>query len=74
MEATMSLQTAEHFVSFFNDLGIATYDIQIHVDIGTRGQTRELITEVAGMIRASGYELKIKPDSFGASKVADRYT
>ncbi|PJC83188.1 hypothetical protein CO006_00795, partial [Candidatus Roizmanbacteria bacterium CG_4_8_14_3_um_filter_35_14] len=24
--------------------------------------------------RGSGYEVKIKPDSYGASKVADRHT
>lgn len=33
-----------------------------------------MITEVVGMIRGSGYDVKIKPQSYGASKVADRYT
>lgn len=74
MEATMSLETSENFVSFFKENGIAKYNIQIHVDIGHNGETRELINEVVGMIRGSGYEIRIKPDSFGASKVADKYT
>ncbi len=73
-EATMSLQTSENFVNFFKTNGIAKYNIQIHVDIGRNGETRELITEVIGMIRASGYDVKIKPESYGASKVADKYT
>jgi uncharacterized protein len=73
-EATMSLETAENFVQFFKLNGISRYDVQIHVDIGHKGPTRELITEVVGMVRGSGYDVKIKPDSFGASKVADRYT
>ncbi|PIP63094.1 hypothetical protein COW98_00515 [Candidatus Roizmanbacteria bacterium CG22_combo_CG10-13_8_21_14_all_35_9] len=73
-EATMSLQTSENFVNFFKTNGISKYDIQIHVDIGRNGETRDLITEVVGMIRGSGYEVKIKPDSYGASKVADRHT
>lgn len=73
-EATMSLVTSEEFVEFFKTNGISKYDIQIHVDIGNIGETRALITEVVGMIRGSGYSVKIKPDSFGASKVADRYT
>lgn len=73
-EATMSLMTSENFVQFFKTNGISRYDIQIHVDIGHNGETRELITEVVGMIRGSGYDVKIKPDSYGASKVADRYT
>lgn len=74
LEATMSLQTSENFVSFFRTNGIFRYDIQIHVDIGHKGETRDLITEVVGMIRGSGYDVKIKPDSYGASKVADKYT
>lgn len=73
-EATMSLETSENFVNFFKTNGISKYNIQIHVDIGHNGETRDLITEVVGMIRGSGYEVKIKPDSYGASKVADRYT
>lgn len=73
-EATMSLQTSENFVNFFKQNGIAKYNIQIHVDIGKNGETREMITEVTNMIRSSGYDVKIKPHSFGASKVADRYT
>ncbi|NMB84604.1 hypothetical protein GYA28_04960 [Candidatus Roizmanbacteria bacterium] len=73
-EAIMSLQSAENFIFFFKQNGIARYDIQIHVDIGHKGETRELITELTGMVRSSGYQVKIKPDSYGASKVADRYT
>lgn len=73
-EATMSLQTSENFVNFFKQNGISKYNIQIHVDIGKNGDTREMITEVTNMIRGSGYDVKIKPHSFGASKVADRYT
>lgn len=73
-EATMSLETSENFVNFFKTNGISRYNVQIHVDIGHNGETRDLITEVVGMIRGSGYEVKIKPDSYGASKVADRYT
>ncbi len=74
LEATMSLTTSENFVRFFKTNGISKYNIQIHVDIGKNGETRDLITEVVGMIRGSGYEVKIKPDSYGDSKVADRHT
>jgi len=73
-EATMSLQTSEDFVVLFKTNGISRYDIQIHVDIGPNGETRSMINEISGMIRGSGYEVKIKPYSYGASKVADRYT
>lgn len=73
-EATMSLITSENFVNFFKTNGISRYNIQIHVDIGHNGETRDMITEVVGMVRGSGYDVKIKPYSYGASKVADRYT
>ena len=73
-EATMSLETSENFVTLFKTNGISRYDIQIHVDIGPNGETREMINEISGMIRGSGYEVKIKPYSYGASKVADRHT
>jgi predicted RNase H-related nuclease YkuK (DUF458 family) len=73
-EATLSLQTAETFIAFLKTNGISRYNIQIHVDIGHNGETRAMIAEVVGMIRGSGYQIKIKPESYAASKVADRYT
>ena len=73
-EATMSLQMAETVLSLLHRYGITKYDVEIHVDIGAFGDTHEMINEIVGMIRGSGYIVKIKPDSYGASKVADRYT
>jgi predicted RNase H-related nuclease YkuK (DUF458 family) len=73
-EATLSLQMAETFIEFLKTNGISRYNIQIHVDIGHNGETRAMIAEVVGMIRGSGYQIKIKPESYAASKVADRYT
>lgn len=73
-EALLSLETAEMIISLFEKDGISKYNVEIHVDIGQIGDTRDLIAEIVGMIRGSGYEVKTKPDSFGASKVADRYT
>lgn len=73
-EATMSLSTAEMVLELLREDGFTKYDIEIHVDIGEIGKTRDMIAEIVGMIRGSGYAVKIKPDSFAASKVADRYT
>jgi len=73
-EATISLQTAETFIEFLKTNGISRYNIKIHVDIGRNGETRDMINEVVGMIRAGGYQIKIKPESYAASKVADRHT
>lgn len=50
------------------------YDLEIHIDVGTVGPTREMIREVVGMVTGSGYIAKTKPDSWGASSVADKHT
>jgi len=46
----------------------------IHADVGENGQTKDMIKEVVGLIRGNGFEPKIKPESYVASVVADRYT
>ncbi|MCY0887829.1 MAG: ribonuclease H-like YkuK family protein [Alicyclobacillaceae bacterium] len=48
--------------------------VEVHLDIGERGATHQLIREIVAWITSSGYEAHIKPDAYGASKVADRYT
>ena len=73
-EAALSLSCAELLLEAFKYDGITKYDVEIHVDIGKFGDTREMIGEVVGMIRGSGFLVKTKPDSYGASKVADRHT
>jgi uncharacterized protein len=73
-EALISLAVAENLFEILQKDGITKFDLEIHVDIGNFGNTRELIAEIVGMIRGSGWEVKIKPDSYAASKVADRYT
>lgn len=73
-EATLSLLAATEFLQSFKKNGISEYEIEIHVDVGTVGETREMLSEVVGMIRGSGFAVKTKPESFGASNVADRHT
>lgn len=50
------------------------YDLEIHVDVGEHGETREMIKEIVGMVTGNGYVAKTKPESFAASYVADRHT
>ncbi|MGB9682484.1 MAG: ribonuclease H-like YkuK family protein [bacterium] len=73
-EATLSLETAGLITSELSKNGVSELPIEIHIDIGTKGETKQLIKEVVGMITSSGYAAKIKPESFGASKVADKYS
>ena len=46
----------------------------IHADIGEHGKTKEMVKEITGLIKGHGFEPMIKPLSFAASVVADRYT
>ncbi|MGA9172468.1 MAG: ribonuclease H-like YkuK family protein [Thermoactinomyces sp.] len=48
--------------------------MEIHLDVGQQGETRKLIQEVVGWVTAVGYTAKIKPESYAASAVADRFT
>lgn len=53
---------------------LATYNLEIHVDVGERGETREMIKEVVGMVTGHGFVAKTKPYSYAASYVADKHT
>ncbi len=49
------------------------FDFEIHVDVGSKGETRDLISEITGMVRGYGYNVFIKPESAAATTVADRH-
>lgn len=46
----------------------------IHADVGGNGVTKDMIKEVVGLIKSNGFEAKIKPESYAASIVADRFS
>ena len=48
--------------------------LEVHVDVGNNGSTRELIAEVTGWIKAYGLQARTKPESVAATSVADRRT
>lgn len=74
-ETIKSLQTAEALVpSLRLKLNGAKYELEIHVDVGPVGPTREMIREIAGMVLGSGYSVRTKPESWAASTVADKHT
>ncbi len=53
---------------------LAPYDLEIHIDVGEVGPTREMIKEVVGMVTGNGFTAKTKPESYGAFVVADKHT
>jgi uncharacterized protein len=74
-ETMMSLSAAHEIVPRLRDkISPSKYDFEIHIDVGPLGPTRDMINEVAGMVRGNGFKAKTKPDSWGASSVADKHT
>lgn len=73
-ETALSLNVAGQLAERLSDDGLEDLDVEIHLDVGTNGETKELIREIVGMVTGNGFEAVIKPDSSGASKVADKYT
>lgn len=51
----------------------ANYDLEIHIDVGEHGKTRDMIREVVGMVTGSGFVAKTKPYSYAASNIADKF-
>ncbi len=74
LETTLSLEVAELLRQKLSENGYAKLPVEIHLDVGENGETKEIIKEVVGMVAGSGYVAVTKPDSFGASKVADRHS
>lgn len=73
-ETSTSLAVAARITGQLESSGFSDLDVEIHIDVGQQGDTKDLIREIVGMVVGSGYHAAIKPYSFGASKVADKYT
>ena len=79
-EVEASLNLAVQFLPAFRaalqKLELASelpFDFEIHVDVGTVGETKDLVHEITGMVKGFGYEVMIKPESAAATTVADRH-
>lgn len=75
-ETLLSLEVAQKILPLVNKSlnGRKNYELEIHIDVGRIGETRAMIKEVVGMVTGNGFKAKTKPDSYGASKVADKHT
>lgn len=73
-EASLSLLVCGKLQEICGDTCREMHNLEVHLDVGQKGATQALIKELVGWVEGSGYEAKIKPDSYVASKVADRYT
>jgi len=73
-EALFSIDLAQKLLTGLKDkIDLSRFNFEIHIDIGENGPTKEMIKEVVGMVKGNGFEAKIKPDAYGATKVADKH-
>lgn len=75
-ETLLSLNLAQNLVPALNfalNSEARKYSLEIHIDVGNVGPSREMIREVVGMVAGNGFTPKTKPESYGASIVADRH-
>lgn len=76
-ETLTSLDLATQFVPLLKKTlngNSPTYFLEIHVDVGEHGATRDMIKEVVGMVTGNGFVAKTKPEAYGASYIADKHT
>lgn len=73
-EAWLSFELAQHMIRCLGSESSLQFNLEIHVDIGKNGRTKELIDEVVGMIIGNGLAVRIKPHAYAASAVADKHT
>lgn len=74
-ETSISLSVAQELVPLLRKaVSPVKYDFEIHIDVGPIGPTRDMIKEVVGMVNGNGFVAKTKPESWGASSVADKHT
>lgn len=73
-ETALSLETAHLLTTELGRNGYSSLPVEIHLDVGPNGETKRIIREVVGMVSGSGYAAVIKPDAYGATKVADKHS
>ncbi len=73
-EAWLSFELSQHVMKRLESESLLQFNLEIHVDIGENGRTKELIDEVVGMIIGNGLAVRIKPYAYAASAVADKHT
>lgn len=70
-EALFSLETSQELLKILIDKKL-NFHFELHLDLSTNGKSSSSIKEIINLVRGYGFEVKIKPESFAASKIADR--
>lgn len=70
-ETEKSLEIAHELNEFLHNNDVRA-EVEVHVDIGRNGKTKELIQGILGWVTSEGFTAKIKDESWVASTIADK--
>ena len=80
-ETQLSLDCAEKLVAEFEEMKqVGTFDFEkhlsmtIHVDAGQNGPSKQVIPQIIGWITSCGYKAVVKPDSYAACSITNKYS
>jgi predicted RNase H-related nuclease YkuK (DUF458 family) len=74
-ETIASLEAARKLLDILKeDLNGHYEELEIHIDVGENGPSRQMIKELVGMVNGNGFKAKVKPSAYAAASVADKYT
>lgn len=69
-EALFSLEISKELLSHLLREKLE-FDFEVHLDLGTNGKSNSIVKEIINLIKGYGFEVKVKPESYAASKIAD---
>jgi len=73
-EVMVSIEAARMILKAMKEERVPeNFSFEVHVDVGENGETKDMIAEVTGMIRAYNFIYRVKPVSYAASSLADRH-
>lgn len=70
-EAILSLNVAQEILRILTNEKL-DFQFEVHLDLSTNGKSSSIVKEIINLVRSYGFEVKIKPHSYAASKIADR--
>lgn len=70
-EALLSLTISQELLKILTQKKLS-FHFELHLDLGNIGKSSSSVKEIINLIRGYGFEVKIKPESYAASKIADR--
>ena len=70
-EALLSLNICQQLLKILTERKL-NFHFELHLDLGTIGKSSSSVKEIINLVRSYGFDVKIKPESYAASKIADR--